>query len=66
LSVPFLYDYISKVEVRRLDAFGAAECIFYLHCLTKSDPGLARQCQPLREELRERLRELREEKHPPA
>ncbi|WP_161891153.1 hypothetical protein [Pontibacter russatus] len=58
----FLYDYVSGMEVRRLDAFRAAECLFYLHSLTKDNPGLARQCQPLQEE----LRELREEKHQPA
>jgi hypothetical protein len=66
LYVSFLYNYISRVEVQRLDAFGAAECLFYLHSLTKNDPGLARQCQPLREELRERLRKLREDKHRPV
>ncbi|MFD3001367.1 hypothetical protein ACFS7Z_13415 [Pontibacter toksunensis] len=58
----FLYEYIKKTEVKQLSALEAAQCLFYLHALTKEDHDLHRESQPLREELKDRLRELRNEK----
>ncbi|WP_147294304.1 hypothetical protein [Pontibacter diazotrophicus] len=57
-----MYEHIKKVEVKRLSAFEVAQCLFYLHALTKEDHDLHCESQPLREELKDRLRELRNEK----
>ncbi|MFD3003995.1 hypothetical protein ACFS7Z_26830 [Pontibacter toksunensis] len=58
----FIYEHIRKLEVKQLSAFEVAQCLFYLHALTKEDHDLHRESQSLREELKERLRELRNEK----
>ncbi|MFD3002112.1 hypothetical protein ACFS7Z_17205 [Pontibacter toksunensis] len=57
----FLYEHIKNVEVKQLSAFEVTQCLFYLHALTKDNPDLHRESQPLREELKDRLRELRNE-----
>lgn len=62
LNVAFIHDYIRQVEVSRLTANEAGQCLLYIHYVCKNNPEMERENASIKERLKERLLELRNHK----
>ncbi|RDV11451.1 hypothetical protein DXT99_24640 [Pontibacter diazotrophicus] len=54
----YMLEYIRKLDVGKLSANEAGQCLLYLHYLCRDNPDLQREFQPTKEKLKERLAEL--------